>query len=201
MNSGLYIGVLLLMNLPLILFAQDDSLTVVAVQALFHEEPAIDSIWTEAMDKYDAQCAKSHGARPHMTFASFLMNEKELQEITTQFELLDKEFSEVNFSVELKQRKTGGSITYSLIPVDRDPELFNLHEKVYTSINNDYKSYRTMDEPGKWRPHVSMFSIPEETERGFSTMLDKIYQTDTLTIKGFTLLTFPIEYLGEIKVK
>lgn len=197
---GKYFFLCLVFLIPFSGHSQDESKKVVAVQALFFEESRVDSLWDEAMRDYQADCAKSNGARPHMTIASFLLDDREISEITARFEKLDQHYPAVRIPVKLRSSKRENTITYSLIPAIEDALLTEVHDAVYNSVDNGYSRYRAIDEPGKWRPHVSMFSLPGDQEIKALEFIEKTEQIDSLTIKGFTLVTFPIKYLAEIQV-
>ena len=130
----------------LLCYSQDDSKKVVAVQALFFEEPLIDSVWDVAIKDFEAECAKSSGARPHMTIASFSMDDEEIKEISNHFEKFDHRYPAVRIPVKLRSQKTNNSITYSLIPTIEDSILIRVHDEIYSNVDNGYTRYRSIDE-------------------------------------------------------
>ena len=108
--------------------AQDNKNTI-ATQALFNEEGAIDALRHKAESYDNITSARSLGARPHMTIASFNVTESETVELTSNFQLLDSVYPSHSFNVKVMVETDDNlNWSYFLVPVNKDEVLINIHD-------------------------------------------------------------------------
>jgi hypothetical protein len=183
-------------------FDSDADKQVIAVQALFEEESAIDSIWQKVLALENVSCARTYGARPHMTIASFKLTEDEFDSISDEFRKLDKEYPSHKFRVELSVRQRGDNYSYYLVPESQDTVLTRIHDALYLNVDNGFERYRKIDVPGSWWPHISMFGIHSDSTSIPDEVFKEIENIETVTLKGFSLVGFgPVKYFNEIETR
>ena len=180
--------------------AQNSTQTI-AIQALFSNESAIDALREKAEIYDNITSARSLGARPHMTIASFNVTENEVDELENNFQLLDNQYSSHSFTVKVMvETDDSTKWSYYLVPVDKDEVLIKIHDKLYTTVDKGYQKQRDIDMPGNWWPHISLFVVHGNSPKITDSLLVELGKIKRVTIKGFSLVSFgAIDYFKEIR--
>jgi hypothetical protein len=138
---------------------------VLALQAFFDEETlaVIRPAWEIACTSPGMRCAGRHGAVPHMTFGSWKVTPEELRRALDQAAGLKGRIPARAFAVELE--RVGGPAGRSIYYVPAgDAGLADYHRRVIETFNFPFETFREIDIPGQWKPHITLFWAPPEAK-------------------------------------
>lgn len=174
--------------------------STIAVQALFEQEAIIDLFRKQASEYKNISSARDLGARPHMTMASFMLSAYENNELSKTFALQNDEYPSFSFDVKIEiETRDSLKWSYYLVPTDTYQDLINIHDSLYINLDNGYEKKRKVDMPGRWWPHISLFTVKGSSPTIPIEIEDKLNEIKNVTLKGFSLVSFgPINYFKEI---
>ncbi|NLF39903.1 hypothetical protein GX586_10680 [bacterium] len=176
--------------------------TVAALQAFLdpESEAVLTQVWTAAMAVPTVSCAMGLGARPHITFASWLVTSNELEELVTRVSAAQQSIPARDIALTpSKKPSRNGSVGYDLLPVE-DGTLSNYHASVHESLAVPYQPYRPIDLPGRWKQHLTMFSCGTAFVERVDAIFARAAALTNARITSFGLVTFgPIKTLCEIR--
>ena len=181
--------------------------TVLALQAFFDDESnaAIKPSWDLALATKGMECAGAEGMRPHMTIGSWQVTPDELQQAIEKARTLDGRIpSRVVDLQPMARDQQNGGLSFSFAPADDAGgpaiPLADYHRMVHELLGFKFQPYRTIDLPGQWRPHVTMFSGSAGARTQTEKAIELAKQVKQVRIASFGLVTFgPPKTLCEIK--
>jgi hypothetical protein len=176
--------------------------TVLALQAFLDEasERRIAECWQAAMKIPGVKCAGALGARPHITFGSWRVTEAELAEAVGGFARFDAALPGQTIvlgpSVE---EHPDGSADYYFIPKSAG-DIHEYHRRVRERLSFPYETFRQIDVPGRWEPHLTMFTCPKDRRDEVDALFRNLSDASTARIGSFGLVTFgPIQARAQVR--
>jgi hypothetical protein len=104
-------------------------------------------------------------------------------------------------SLTLEEHDDGDRLSYFLIPEPTQP-LLQFHAQLHGKLAWRYAPWRQYDLPGRWNPHLTLFSIPKNQRHCISDALLKLRKVRTVTIERVGLIAFaPTRMLVEVRLE
>jgi len=133
---------------------------------------------------------------PHITLASWRVTPQELQLAETQFGDRLSGLSCTRLRAALKSREHSEKrLHYYLLP-EISESLREFHAQMHRKLMWAFESYRRIDLPGSWWPHLTLFSIPSTQEPHIEQALASLREIEELSIERIGL----VSYLGGARV-
>jgi len=166
--------------------------TVLGLQAFFDDasNAAIRPSWDLAIATPGMTCAGAEGMRPHMTFGSWQVTPEELQQAIEKAKALEGRIPGrvVALQPVVRERRDGG-VSFHYVPAE-DPSLADYHRTVHERLGYGFESFRPIDLPGQWRPHVTMFSGSPEAKEQTEKAIELAKEVKRVRIASFGLVIF-----------
>ncbi len=183
-------------------YATEPEKQVLALQA-FPIEPQQHKLLTLCKTVLGVEGVKSAfkiSAVPHMTIGSWNVTESELKEARAVFEKRLSAMEPLEFQVQLAKVEEDGFFEYYLIPLDPTDALKRFHKQIHDALGFDYETQRSIDLPGQWWPHISLFAVePGLESEQVDRLVSELEKTSTICINGLGLVTFPIQTVEELR--
>jgi hypothetical protein len=177
----------------------NESKTVLALQCFLgrQDEQRIVDAWERVSGIEGVQCAHTLGAVPHITAGSWKVTPDELEQARTGLAAKVAGICAIETDVMLHEERRDGILSYYLVPTG-STALVIFHKEVHEALGYPYETFRTIDLPGRWWPHLTLFSVPEERLQLVADALEKLKQIERVSIERLGLVTFgPIEVIAE----
>ena len=146
------------------------------------------------------KCAFKIGAVPHMTIGSWNVTQTQREEARAVFSKRLASMETIEFQVQLAKVKEDGLCEYYLVPAEPTNSLKRCHKQIHDALGYDYKTYRSVDLPGQWWPHISLFAIEPGLQSGpVEEHVSELKKISTIRIDGLGLVTFPIQTIEEVR--
>lgn len=138
---------------------------------------------------------------PHITLASYLVTPRELRVAESQFSKRLTGLNCIQVAMTLQEEDEDGRLSYFLLPEPTKP-LLQFHAQAHSKLGWSYEPYRQKDLPGKWQPHLTLFSIPKSQRPLISDALLKLRKVRVVTIERIGLLGFgPTSVSSEVRLE
>jgi hypothetical protein len=146
------------------------------------------------------KCAYTLGAVPHITAGSWQVTPEELKEARAGLAEAVAGLEPVDVEVTLHEECRDGFCAYYLIVTNREA-LMAFHAGLHEALDYPYETFREIDLPGQWWPHLTLFSVPESNRDAVAEALDKLREVSRVRVERLGLVTFgPIEVVAEARL-
>jgi hypothetical protein len=152
------------------------------------------------IDGFDSDLKR--GARLHITLATWEVTRAELALAQAQFASRLEGLAAIAVTVSLGEERGDGNLACALLPQSTEA-LLQWHAQVHAKANWPFQSWREMDLPGSWWPHMGLCHIAESKEHLASEPLQKLREIKEVTIERIGLVSYlgPMEVLEEVKLR
>lgn len=125
---------------------------------------------------------------PHITLGSWIVTPQELKLAESQFgkRLAGLSCAAVSMTL-VEEEREDGRLAYYLRP-EPTPSLLEFHAQAHSKLGWVYAPFRQFDLPGKWEPHLTLFSIPRDQRHSVSAAILKLRKIRNVRIERIGLL-------------
>ena len=180
----------------------NETKTVLALQCFLNpeQEQRIVDIWKGVLEIEGVQCAHSLGAVPHITAGSWRVTPEELEQARTSLVERVADMPAVEVDMVLEEQSEGGVLDYCFRPTNATA-LVAFHANVHKALGYPYETFRPIDVPGQWWPHLTLFSVPEQRRAQVREAFEELSKITHVRVERLGLVTFgPIKVLAEARL-